>query len=238
MKDTPEYTELLESLNKQRFEPWRPYEIADREYPLPYILPAFFYKIRNTVFSPFYVKNSYFQKSYGFLASSLIIIGVTLFLIYEGFTYTKTWGGIVFNGKATSIIVGLTYLFSSKNLIVNIFTGMLYETQIKLHKILAYCSVSIAYVHGIRVLINTSNFNTRIISGLTMLTCVTILISTGLIFKFLNQYYNIFIKIHKIFFIVLYIGAFIHGAYYVFFFGVFWVWLDIILRFIMSFKNR
>ena len=43
---------------------------------------------------------------------------------------------------------------------------------------------------------------------------------------------------HKILFIIAYISAFIHGAYYVFYFGVFWVWLDLLIRFSIAIFNR
>ena len=71
-----------------------------------------------------------------------------------------------------------------------------------------------------------------------MISSVLLLVLTGILFKYIKLNHNKFIIIHKILFIIAYIAAFIHGAYYVFYFGVFWVWLDLLVRFTNAIFNR
>lgn len=72
-----------------------------------------------------------------------------------------------------------------------------------------------------------------------MFSCVSILALSGVVSRIFKVNYNTFIIIHKISFITIYLAAFIHGAYKVFYFGIFWLWLDlIVLRFITMLINK
>ena len=62
-----------------------------------------------------------------------------------------------------------------------------------------------------------------------MASCVFILAISGVVSRIFKVGFNGFITIHKLSFITIYIAAFIHGAYYVFYFGIFWLWLDLIV---------
>ena len=62
-----------------------------------------------------------------------------------------------------------------------------------------------------------------------MASCVFILAISGVVSRIFKVGYNGFIIIHKLSFFTIYIAAFIHGAYKVFYFGIFWLWLDLIV---------
>ena len=85
--------------------------------------------------------------------------------------------------------------------------------------------------HGFRILNSTHwKFNSqKRVSGAVMSSCVFILAISGVFSRFFKMNYNTFIIIHKLSFITIYIAAFIHSAYNVFYFGVFWLWLDLIV---------
>lgn len=62
-----------------------------------------------------------------------------------------------------------------------------------------------------------------------MASCVFILALSGVISRIFKVNYNTFIIIHKLSFITIYLAAFIHSAYKVFYFGIFWLWLDLVV---------
>ena len=138
----------------------------------------------------------------------------------------------------SSMFLGLTFLFTTKNSFLILLTGMLYQTQIKLHKELAISSLLLGATHGISHFLYDNNMSlTQKISGGILLIMMFLLVFTGILFTFLNKYFNSFILIHKIFFSTLLVAAFFHGAYNVFYFGAFWLWFDLILRIIIAFRN-
>lgn len=199
----------------------------NREQPI-LRLPNFYFTFRDTIFTLFSKKVPILKISFGYLLTMLFFIVSSALLIYRA-KYVNWWA---------SIFVGLTFLFTIKNSFLILLTGVLYETQVKIHKIIGLSAFAIAGRHGIYNLLYNHNIQLSIkISGLSMLIGLGCLILSGILFSYLNQYFTNFIYLHRICFYVVIIGAFFHNAYNIFYFGVFWVALDLVLRFVIMVRN-
>jgi len=68
--------------------------------------------------------------------------------------------------------------------------------------------------------------NYKKLSGLCIISSILMLVFTGILFRFIKVNFKLFMFIHRIFFVLAYIGAYCHGAYEVFYYGVFFSWFD------------
>ncbi len=61
----------------------------------------------------------------------------------------------------------------------------------------------------------------------------------GLSMKFgLAKNFNVFIVIHKLFFVIIAVGAYFHGAFWVWYLGIFSVLFEILIRIFFVLINR
>lgn len=115
---------------------------------------------------------------------------------------------------------------------------MLYETQVKLHKVFAIGAFLLGVTHGVGHLIEYEEIEAfKLVSGSVLLGMVFLLVFTGCFFGVFNRFFNCFMLMHKIFFFFAIIAAAFHEAYFVFYCGIFWSWFDILLRFIIVRRN-
>lgn len=51
----------------------------------------------------------------------------------------------------TSVFLAMAALFSIKNSLVTLLTGLLYEDQVKLHRVFAVYTLILGYSHSLRI---------------------------------------------------------------------------------------
>lgn len=71
-----------------------------------------------------------------------------------------------------------------------------------------------------------------------MLGSVTLLILLGIFFSKLKHYYEFFMNIHKILFLVICLGAYLHGAFYFIYIGLSAVTFDLLTRGLLMMINN
>ena len=199
----------------------------NRELPL-FRLPNSYYNHRKTLTKAFSLRVPILNRSLGFILTTIIIIISAIRIIYQKKNINYY----------ASIFLGLSYLLSTKNSFLILLTGILYETQIKIHKTMAFFAFFLGSFHGLyNLFFREINFEQKI-SGIVLLSMLFLLVFTGAFFSVFSSFFNDFIFLHKIFFFSALVAAFFHKAYNVFFFGVFWSWLDLFFRFVVVMRNN
>ena len=97
------------------------------------------------MFNSFYKKMPFLHRSYLYIALIIILIAATTISLFFSIWFSD--GDSVSTGTPT-ILLFLTYLFSSWNSLPYFFLGISYENQIIVHKLLSYISVVAGFLHG------------------------------------------------------------------------------------------
>lgn len=118
-------------------------------------------------------------------------------------------------------------------------TGMHAETQLKCHKTLALYVLVLGFMHSSRIFIAKPVVSPKKLTGAMMLFSVLLFAFLGVLMKFcIKSRMNLFIFIHRIFFIVICLGAYFHGAYWVLYLGLVGVFFEGFIRILFMIKNR
>lgn len=74
-------------------------------------------------------------------------------------------------------------------------------------------------------------------TGLVLICSMTVLVLTGILFKFMSSFFETFLRIHWVFFVTVLVFCFMHGNIFPFYIGGGFLVLDLILRIIFMLWN-
>ena len=186
---------------------------------------------------PFHM-NAFWDISYG-----LLLIHALLFVfvaLYVGLEFLNE----VFDvsdrqGKVASVFYGISGLFIMKNSAVTFLTGCSYESQVKLHWLLAIYGFILGCFHGFRIVGKTQfSFSKKRTSGYLLLLAVLIITLLAILFKFVKGYYAWFINIHRLLYVLIIVCAILHKSWDILYIGLIPVVFDVIVRIVYSWVNR
>lgn len=147
------------------------------------------------------------------------------------------------------IFLTLTFLFATRNSLVWLFAGISFDQQIITHKFFSYMSVIFGWTHGIDQIywqidklhipsppLRTLFSKDEMWSGLVMVSAMSLLVATGILFKFFSSFFETFYWIHWVLFLTVLIFCVLHENLLPFFLGGGLFAIDMILR--MVFQAR
>ncbi len=232
IQDKPKNPQQIQKPFSSKQEKWVPYGDAKNELAITSrFMFKGWYKFRNNLLSPFWVKIPLINKPIGTLIVMIILLGG--FLSWSIIPLIITSDAPV---SPPSVTLTITFVLATRNSVITFLTGMSYETQIILHKFASYVSVITGLIHGLDYII-TEEFEGKTITGIILLSAMYVLVLTGIFFKFITRYFEWFLRIHYVFFIIVIGVGLAHGVGQLYT-AIGFLAVDLFLRFFFMFLYK
>ena len=197
--------EKLEKWNKEGA--WKPYEHLEYESAFFSFLPNCFFKLRNLISRPF---------TFHLFKCCQLSVGEIL-LIFLEIALVASLGSVLIlsdlenrgeaMGELSSILLGISFASSGKNLLPHLLLGMPWERQVMFHKFNAFAAIACGAAHGIIEGLGRHNS----LSGLILASSMVAIIIFS--FVYLRRYcYSLFYIMHLLIVVVIIVYSIFHEA--------------------------